>query len=282
MITLTALVTPFISGGDLVDYDSLERLVDFQKNNQKIVDPFTPDGFFQSSIDGLVVGGTTGEASTLLIAEHTTLIRHAARHVSPAFKIVAGIGSNNTLEAKILLDEAKHAGCSAVMAVVPYYNRPCQEGIFRHFEALSKAAEGMPIMLYDVPHRTGVKLSMETLFRVVQLPNIAYFKDAGGDPSRQTLLRRACEAQNVRVPLVFSGDDGLTNDFLAEGAAGVVSVISNYAPAAVARNEELSGITPAFPQRSIAYAKHKLHEMGIISSPDVRLPLVPYFSENQY
>lgn len=208
--TYTALVTPFRDGG--VDYGALEKIVDAQ---------------IAAGIDGLVAIGTTAESPTLSHDERDEIIAFVLRRANRRCKVLAGTGSNSTEHAIEATREAEKLGVDAALVVAPYYNKPSQEGLFRHFQAIARATK-LPIMLYNIPGRCGVDIAADTVERLAKAcANIVCIKEASGSVDRVGELRR-------RLPEAFtilSGDDGLTLPFMAVGAAGVVSVASNIFPA---------------------------------------------------
>jgi 4-hydroxy-tetrahydrodipicolinate synthase len=209
---MTALVTPFRDGR--VDYDALSRLVDWQ---------------IESGIDGLVAVGTTGESATLDVEEHVAVIAHVVKAAAGRVPVIAGAGGNATAEALELTRASEAAGADAVLHVTPYYNKPTQEGLFRHFEALAKATK-LPIVLYNVPSRTSCDLLPETVERLVGFDNIVAIKEATGNLARATeLVARVGDRMTI-----ISGDDATTFPLYAVGARGVISVVSNVAPADMA------------------------------------------------
>jgi 4-hydroxy-tetrahydrodipicolinate synthase len=208
---ITASVTPFRNGK--VDVAALKGLVEHQ---------------VKGGIRGIVPCGTTGEASTLDWKEHEQVIDVVVKAVKGRVPVLAGTGSNNTKEAVELTKYAKKAGADAALVVTPYYNKPTQEGLYRHYRTLAESAN-IPIVLYNVPGRTGVNLLPETVARLAEVKNIVAVKEASGN------LGQVCEILR-RVPkdfCVLSGDDALTLPMMALGAKGVISVASNAAPALV-------------------------------------------------
>jgi 4-hydroxy-tetrahydrodipicolinate synthase len=205
----TALVTPFRKGK--VDFRAFERQVDFQ---------------VRGGVAGVVPCGTTGESPTLSHKEHRDVIAAAVRAAARRALVVAGTGSNSTDEAVELTRFAKKAGCDAVLSVVPYYNKPTQEGLYRHFRAVA-ASSRLPVVLYNIPGRCGVGLAPATLRRLAELDNIVAVKESTGS------MDQATETLDAGLA-VLSGDDSLTLPLLALGAEGVVSVVSNLFPADVA------------------------------------------------
>jgi 4-hydroxy-tetrahydrodipicolinate synthase len=211
--TYTALVTPFRDGA--VDYAALEKLVDAQ---------------IGGGIDGLVVIGTTAESPTLSSDERDEITRLVVRRSNRRCKVLAGTGSNSTAHALELTRDAEQLGVDGALLVAPYYNKPSQEGLFRHFQAIARATK-LPIMLYNIPGRCAVDIGPDTVERLAKAcDNIVSIKEASGSVERVGELRR-------RLPDAFtilSGDDGLTLPFMSVGAVGVVSVASNVYPAEVA------------------------------------------------
>ncbi len=206
----TAIITPFDSTG-AVDYKIFRDLIGFQLD----------DG-----IDGIVPVGTTGESPTLNSEEHMKVISETVRIVNGRAKVIAGTGANSTAEAVELTKEAKEIGVDATLQVTPYYNKPSQEGLYRHFSAVADL--GLPVVLYNVPGRTGREISIETVARLAQHENIVAVKEAGGDVARVKQTLDACEIE------VLSGDDGLACPMMRDGAVGLISVASNVVPGVVA------------------------------------------------
>ena len=206
----TALVTPFSSDGASVDWNAYERLVESQ---------------IDGGVSGLVPCGTTGEPPTLTDAEQLEIVRVAVRLAKGRASVVAGTGSNSTEKTIETSRAAFEAGADAVLIVMPYYNRPSQEGLFRHIEKVSKAVPG-PIVLYNIPIRTGVDLAVDTLERVLHAcPNVVAMKDATGN----VLYCQSLAKFHDRLT-VLSGDDALTVPMMSVGATGVISVTANLYP----------------------------------------------------
>lgn len=204
---LTAMVTPF--GGDgRVDLALAGRLA------RHLVD---------EGSDGLVVSGTTGESPTLSWQEQHQLFEAVRQAVGPGVKILAGTGSNSTAEAVEATSQAALAGADGALVVVPYYNKPPQEGLEAHFRAIAQAAPELPLMLYNIPGRTGCALAPATVARLMESPNVVSFKAASGTTDEVTQLRLLCGSRLA----VYSGDDGLLLPMLSVGAVGVVSVASH-------------------------------------------------------
>jgi 4-hydroxy-tetrahydrodipicolinate synthase len=205
---LTALVTPFRDGK--VDFEGLAKLVDWQ---------------IESGVDGIVSVGTTGESATLDVDEHVAVIAATVKAARGRVPVVAGAGGNATSEALQLTKASEEAGADALLHVTPYYNRPNQEGLFRHFEAIAKATK-LPIILYNVPSRTACDMMCETVVRLADIDNIIGIKDATGNLVRGSEL---IAKVGDRIA-VLSGDDGTTFPLYACGGRGVISVVSNVAP----------------------------------------------------
>ncbi len=205
----TALVTPFRNGE--VDETALRALVRFQ---------------LEQGIDGLVPVGTTGESPTLSFEEHPRVIETVLEEAAGRCPVIAGTGGNSTGEAVELTRHAAAAGATATLQVTPYYNKPTQEGLYRHFSEVADKG-GLPVVLYNVPGRTGREIEIATIARLAQHPNIVAVKEAGGSVDRVSRILDACEIT------VLSGDDSLTLPMMALGAKGIISVASNLVPAEV-------------------------------------------------
>lgn len=207
---ITALVTPFRDG--VLDAGAFETLVERQ---------------IKAGVDGVVPVGTTGESATLSHAEHEKVVALCVEIVNGRAKVLAGAGSNSTAEAISLVKHAKAAGADGALVITPYYNRPSQEGMYQHFKAVNDQVD-FPVVLYNVPSRTGVDLANETVARLAKLDNIVGIKDATGDLVRASLMR-------LVVPKAFamiSGDDPTFLGHVAHGGCGVISVTANVAPQA--------------------------------------------------
>lgn len=205
----TALVTPFLSNGK-VDEKTLASLVNWQ---------------IQEGIDFLVPCGTTGESPTLKHSEHLAVVEITAKTAAGRVPILAGAGGNDTAKVIDLIAEVKALGVDGILSVSPYYNKPTQEGIYQHFRALAESTD-LPIIVYNVPGRTGSNILPDTLLRLAEIPNIAGTKEASGDISQiGEICARAPEGFRV-----FSGDDSLTLPIIALGGHGIISVASNEAP----------------------------------------------------
>ena len=206
----TALITPFGRDG-AVDYGRLRELVEFQ---------------IAGGIDGLVPVGTTGESPTLDTEEHVEVIRVVVETAARRVKVIAGTGANSTAEALELTARAKDLGVDGTLQVTPYYNKPTQTGLLRHFSAVADL--GLPVILYNVPGRAGCEIAVPTVAELAKHPQVVAVKEAAGSVDRVSRLKAACEID------VFSGDDGLTLPMMSVGGCGVISVASNVAPRAVA------------------------------------------------
>jgi 4-hydroxy-tetrahydrodipicolinate synthase len=268
--TYTALVTPFRNGQ--VDVKAFEALIDRQA---------------AAGIEGIIPVGTTGESPTLNMQEHVRVIELAVQFAKKRMKVVAGTGSNSTAEAIELSTGAQRARADALLLVAPYYNKPSPEGMFQHFRAIAKEVD-LPIMLYSVPGRCAVEITVETIGRLaVACPTIVSIKESGGKAERVDEIKKV-------VPSTFeivSGDDSMTVEFMKRGAVGVVSVASNLIPAEVRalvnaaqrkdweKAEELhqkySGIfRDLFIESNPAPVKAAMAAKGWLAE-ELRLPLVP-------
>ena len=266
---LVALVTPFTADGE-VDWPGVEKHV---------------DDCITAGADGIVVTGTTGETSTLTDPEKLRLVEVGRSVAAGRAKIITGGGSNETAHAIQLYKASEKAGADGVMIVTPYYNKPTQAGVLTHFRMIADATD-LPVILYDIPGRTGIPITYETILRAAKHPNIVAVKDAKGD------FAQASRVMNQTDLLYFSGDDANVLPHLAIGASGLIGVTANVAAApyrtivdAVNRGD-LHTATTAHQQleplvRAVmthvpgtVAAKYVLHGLGRISSPRVRLPLV--------
>jgi 4-hydroxy-tetrahydrodipicolinate synthase len=211
--SLVALVTP-MKGDGALDFDCLRRLVDWH---------------VEQGTDGLVIAGTTGEACTLTKAEHVEVIRVAAERAAGRIPVIAGTGSNSTAQTIDLSRAVAGLPIAGYLVVTPYYNKPTQDGLYRHFTAIADAVD-RPLILYNVPGRTGVDMQTATVVRLAAHPGIIGIKEATGDLARLRPLRQACGDDF----LLFSGDDATGCEFMLQGGQGVISVTSNVAPALMA------------------------------------------------
>jgi len=273
--THTALVTPFRDGA--FDLEAFRKLIEDQ---------------IAGGVEGIVPVGTTGESPTLTHEEHTEVIRAAVEIARGRCKVIAGTGSNATTEAIALTVEAEKLGADAALLVAPYYNKPSQEGLYRHFKAIAEAVK-IPIILYSIPGRCGVEIGVETTARLAKdCPNIVAIKEAGGTVERVSALKQAVPASFE----ILSGDDSLTLPFMVAGAVGVISVASNLLP------KEVSDFVRAWLEGDVKTAQaahilyYKLFKDLFIEpnpvpiklalslnggmSPEVRLPLCEMTDEN--
>ena len=272
--SLVAIVTPMKAGGAL-DLDALTRLVDWH---------------IESGTSGIVVVGTTGESPTVDVDEHCLLIRTVVEHVRGRVHVMAGVGANATSEAIELTRYAKKVGADSGLSVVPYYNKPTQEGLYRHFRAIAEQVD-LPIYLYNVPGRTVADLATETTLRLAQVPGIVGIKDATADLGRGSEILKGLAAAGKRDFSVLSGEDITALPLMFMGGHGVISVTANVAPALMAQmcRAALAGDHAAaraindrliplhrrlFIEANPAPVKWALAEMGRIAN-EVRLPLVP-------
>ncbi|MSU70303.1 MAG: 4-hydroxy-tetrahydrodipicolinate synthase [Opitutaceae bacterium] len=267
--TITALVTPFKN--QQVAYDDLGRLVAHQ---------------IKGGINGLVPVGTTGESPTLSHEEHLDVIRATIEFARGRVPVIAGTGSNSTHEAVELTRRAHEAGADAMLVVAPYYNKPSPEGVFRHYAALAEATD-RPIILYSIPARCGIEISVSVVERLrARFPHVRTVKEAGGSVDRVDQLKQAMGADIT----VLSGDDSLTLPFMAVGAEGVISVASNlfareivkmvqfalgndYGKAAKLHRRLYPVFKALFMEPNPVPIKAALARAGIISSAEVRPPL---------
>ncbi|MBW8329073.1 MAG: 4-hydroxy-tetrahydrodipicolinate synthase [Thiobacillus sp.] len=268
--SLVAIVTPMTDDGAL-DLDALRRLIDWH---------------IAEGTDGIVVVGTTGESPTVSYDEHCLLIRTTVEQVAGRVPVIAGTGANSTAEAIELTECARRAGAQAGLSVVPYYNKPTQEGLYQHYKKIAETVD-LPLILYNVPGRTITDLSNDTALRLAQVPGIVGIKDATGNMERAAdLLRRA-----PKDFALYTGDDASALPFMLLGGHGVISVTANVAPKLMhemceaafagnlARGRELNNALLPLHSRLFVEAnpipvKWACAEMGLIS-PALRLPLTP-------
>jgi 4-hydroxy-tetrahydrodipicolinate synthase len=274
--SLVAIVTPMHEDGSL-DLDCLRRLLDFH---------------IQEGTDAIVVVGTTGESPTVDFDEHRALIRTAVEHVNRRIPVIAGTGANSTAEAVELTRYAGEVGADACLLVIPYYNKPTQEGLYRHFRTVAEAAD-VPQILYNVPGRTACDITNDTVLRLSQIPNIVGIKDATGNIERGSDLL-------LRLPekfAIYSGDDASALALLLLGAHGVISVTANVAPKLmhemcvaafqgdVAAARSLNNKLLALHQRLFIEAnpipvKWVAAQMGLVPN-GIRLPLTTLSAQHQ-
>jgi len=266
---LPALVTPFRDGD--VDEEVFVRLVERQV-----------DG----GVHGLVPVGTTGETATLSHEEHRRVVELCVETAAGRVPVIAGAGSNSTEEAIELVRHAKAVGADAALVVTPYYNRPSQQGLYAHYKAINDAVE-LPVIIYNVPSRTGVDISNDTLAKLAKLPNMVGIKDATGDLGRASIQRLTCGEDWV----LLSGDDPTALGYMAHGGHGCISVTANVAPEQCSAffNDAMSGQWQGalysqdrlirlhkalFADASPSPTKFALAHLGVCSE-EARLPIVP-------
>lgn len=267
--SLVAIVTPMHADGSL-DLPCLRKLIDWH---------------IAEGTDGIVIVGTTGESPTVSVEEHCELIRVAVEHTAKRIPVIAGSGGNSTAEAIALTQFAKDSGADASLQVVPYYNRPTQEGMYQHFKKIAESVD-IPVILYNVPGRTVADMSNETMLRLAQVPGIIGVKEATGNIGRNTDLMRQAPASFA----VYSGDDPTAMALMFCGGKGNISVTANVAPRAmhelckaamagdIAKAVEINNrMIPLhnklFVEPNPLPVKWAMHEMGLIPS-GIRLPLV--------
>jgi 4-hydroxy-tetrahydrodipicolinate synthase len=268
--SMPALITPFLGGA--VDDARLAKLVDRQ---------------VLAGSHGVVPAGTTGESATLSHAEHDRVIQITVDTVAKRVPVIAGCGSNATDEALRLIRYAAKAGADAALVVTPYYNKPSQQGMYLHFKTLSEASD-LPIFIYNIPGRSVVDMSPDTMGRLAELKNIIGVKDATGNLIRVAQQRATCGADFIQM----SGNDELALGFNAMGGVGCISVTANIAPELCAQYQEaiLRGdpaaalqfqdrLTPlhlaVFTDNSPAPTKYAMKKLGILDSDETRLPIAP-------
>jgi len=271
--SLVAIATPMQEGGAL-DLPALRKLIDFHIAN---------------GTAGIVVVGTTGESPTVDVEEHCLLIKTAVDHAAGRIPVMAGTGANSTAEAIFFAEYAADVGANYHLSVVPYYNKPTQEGMYRHFRAVAERTP-LPMVLYNVPGRTGADLSTETTLRLADVPGIVGIKDATADVGRGSELIKALALAGHRDFAVYSGEDITALPLILMGGHGVISVTANVAPKLMAqmcaaaikgdvvtareRNNRMLGLhRKLFIESNPIPTKWALAEMGMIKN-ELRLPLV--------
>jgi 4-hydroxy-tetrahydrodipicolinate synthase len=271
--SLVAIATPMQEGGAL-DLPALRKLIDFHIAN---------------GTSGIVVVGTTGESPTVNVDEHCLLIKTAVDHAAGRVPVMAGTGANSTAEAVYFAEYAAKVGADCHLSVVPYYNKPTQEGLYRHFRTIAEKV-ALPMVLYNVPGRTVADLANETTLRLAEVPGIVGIKDATADVGRGSELLKALAQSGHRDFAVYSGEDITALALMLMGGHGVISVTANVAPALMARmcaaarkgdvvaarecNDRLLGLhRKLFIEANPIPTKWALAEMGLIHN-ELRLPLV--------
>ncbi|MBO0960535.1 4-hydroxy-tetrahydrodipicolinate synthase [Neobacillus sp. MM2021_6] len=273
---LTAMVTPFDQQGE-IDFNATKNLVNYLISN---------------GTDGLVVAGTTGESPTLTTVEKVALFRYVVKVVDGRIPVIAGTGSNNTRASISLTKQAEEAGVDGIMLVAPYYNKPSQEGLYQHFKAIA-GSTSLPVMLYNIPGRTGINMNVDTIVRLSKVSNIVSIKEASGNLDAMAEII----SQTAEDFTLYSGDDGLTLPVLAIGGTGIISVASHII------GNEMQEMVNSFKNgrlKEAAAAHRKLLPImkGLFSAPNptpvkaalnmngiqvggVRLPLVPLTSNEE-
>lgn len=271
--SIVALITPFKDGE--VDYSKLKELIEFH---------------VISGTHGIVPCGTTGESATLSFDEHERIIAEVVRMVAGRIPVIAGAGSNNTMESLRLTKHAKKEGADGALIITPYYNKPTPEGLYRHYKLIAEEVD-IPIVIYNVPSRTGISILPETVARLSELKNIVAIKEASGNLDQTTQILQLCDIT------VLSGEDSLTLPIMAVGGSGVISVVANIVP------EETSKLARYCLEGNFAEARkyhHKLFSlckgMFIETNPipvktamkllgklngEMRLPLCPMTQEHE-
>ncbi len=273
--SMVALVTPMRADG-AIDIPALRRLIDFHLEN---------------GTSAIIAVGTTGESATVTVEEHCEIIRETVKHARGRVPVIAGTGANSTVEAIELTRYAREARADAALLVTPYYNKPTQEGLYRHYKAIAEAVP-IPQLLYNVPGRTACDLLPETVARLAPIKNIVGIKEATGQVERARQIISACgDAMEV-----YSGDDATALDLMLAGARGVISVTANVAPrlmsemcaaalkgeteSARAINERLMDLHKRlFLESNPIPVKWAVKELGLIEE-GIRLPLTPFSSQH--
>ena len=267
--SIVALITPMRADGS-VNYEQLQALVEWHIAN---------------GTDAIVAVGTTGESATLSVEEHLKVVETVIKTANKRIPVVAGAGANNTREAIVLAQAAEKLGADYTLSVVPYYNKPSQEGMYQHFKAIAECTD-IPQILYNVPGRTGSDLLPETVGRLSAIPNIIGIKEATGDISRVQKIKQLAGKDFF----VFSGDDASCLEAMKLGAEGVISVTSNVAPKAMAEmcrlarqghfseaetiNQRLMPLHKnLFIESNPIPVKWACYKLGLIADPTLRLPL---------
>lgn len=275
--SIVALVTPMQDTG-AIDYAALEKLIDYQINQ---------------GTSALVILGTTGEAATLTLEERWKVVQNSVHFAAGRLPIIVGSGSNSTAEAIAWTQQLEKSGIAACLTVTPYYNRPTQMGLLQHFSAIAGQTQ-LPQILYNVPSRTGCDLLPETIARLAELPMIIGIKEASGDLSRVSRLRRLLNKPFI----LLSGDDDSALDFMRLGGDGVISVTANVAAKSMATlcqlaiekqweaaqklNHSLLPLHQAlFAESNPIPIKWACHQLGLINSNTLRLPLTPLSDQAQ-
>ncbi len=270
---MTAIVTPFKNGK--VDEETLKELIDRQIEN---------------GVKAIVPCGTTGESPTLTYEEHERVIELTVNHVNGRVKVIAGAGSNSTHEAVHLVSFAKKAGADGALVITPYYNKPTQKGLYEHYKKIAESVD-IPIVIYNVPGRTGVNIETETIVELSKIKNIVGIKEASGSLDKVTAILSKCDIE------VYSGEDALNYLIIANGGKGAISVTANVVPDKVSRlcdyaldgnfekakklHYELYELNKAmFYETNPIPVKTALSMMGLIND-EIRLPLFAMAEKNK-
>ncbi|MBO4555281.1 MAG: 4-hydroxy-tetrahydrodipicolinate synthase [Elusimicrobiales bacterium] len=281
----TALITPFKNGK--IDFASFRKLIHFQAEN---------------GVSGIVPCGSTGEASSLGREEYLEVIKTAIDEAAGRTQILAGAGGNNTAATAELVREVAALKPDAILSVAPCYNKPTQEGLKAHFKAVSAAADTVPVVLYNIPGRTGVNMQPQTIISIAkECRNVIGVKEASGSLDQVSEIVRLANAAAGEIPqgfAVISGDDSLTVPMMSVGASGVISVVSNIYPcetaemcraaangdfksAAAFHYKLFPAIKALFSETNPIPVKYAAYLKGIVSSPEMRLPLTEYSLEKR-
>ncbi|MFV0575566.1 MAG: 4-hydroxy-tetrahydrodipicolinate synthase [Vibrio sp.] len=275
--SIVALITPF-NHLDEVDYEGLKRLVEYH---------------IEAGTDGIVAVGTTGESPTLTVEEHVKVVNKVVEFAAGRIPVIAGTGANATHEAVTFSRLLNNSGVAGCLSVTPYYNKPPQEGLYQHYKAIAEASE-VPIILYNVPGRTGVDLLPETVGRLSKLDKIVGIKEATGDVSRVAKLRELCGEEFI----LLSGDDATGLEFVKLGGQGVISVTNNIAAVEMAQmfklaregqfdeaeaiNQKLMPLHKnLFIESSPIPVKWAAKKLGLITEGHLRLPLIELSEKGQ-
>lgn len=273
--SIVAIVTPMLDDG-AIDYDGFDALVDWH---------------IQQGTNAIVVVGTTGESATLSTVEHCDLVAHCVKQVAGRIPVIAGTGSNSTAEALYFTQSAKDNGADAALLVTPYYNRPGQEGLYRHFKTIAEAVD-IPQIPYNVPSRTACNLLPDTIEKLAAIHNIVGIKDASGELETGLELIERCGDRAA----IYSGEDGLAKALMLAGAKGTISVTANVAPALMAQmcrlaiagedkaasqiDQRLQSLhQDLFVEANPIPVKWALHAMGKMGT-SIRLPLTELDDQN--
>ncbi len=273
---MTAIITPFDENGK-IDFESLEKLIEFQIDN---------------GVSAIAACGTTGESPTLTHEEDFSVVKFVVEKVKGRVSVVAGTGSNDTSSAVASTKEVSKYGVDGVLVVAPYYNKPTQEGLYAHYDMIAKSTD-LPIIVYNIPGRTGINIEPNTMAKMFKdNKNISCIKDAAGNLSQTSATFEALANVGRKDFTLLSGDDGLVLPMMSVGASGVISVLSNAYPKQMSemvdyalKNDFESArkihakyyplMTAAFIETNPSPVKEMMYQMGLITNPNTRLPIVP-------